>query len=144
LSTPPSTLVGYLGWHPSTAAGGRLGAALHKNSPDHFLARGMPGGDVEEFFCGLWLVKAELVYKGSIVCAGLEHRDDIGIADLGEFMTFLGDAPDVIPQGLLGRTYVSWMLPVKISLRSSQQSIEFLGKWSSQALDVSTKQMGRH
>jgi hypothetical protein len=107
LSTPPSTLVGYLGWHPSTAAGGRLGAALHENSPDHFLARGMPGGDVEEFFCGLWLVKAELVYKGSTVCAGLEHRDDIGIADLGEFMTFLGDAPDVIPQGLLGRTYVS-------------------------------------
>jgi hypothetical protein len=25
----------------------------------------MPGGDVEEFFCGLWLVTAEVVYQGS-------------------------------------------------------------------------------
>jgi hypothetical protein len=33
-------------------------------------------------------------------------------------------------------------LSVKISLRSSQPSIEFLGKWSSQALAVSVRKMG--
>jgi hypothetical protein len=33
------------------------------------------------------------------VCAGPEHQDDIGITDLGEFMTLSGEAPDVIPQG---------------------------------------------
>jgi hypothetical protein len=71
-STPPWTLVGCLGWRPWTATGGCLGAALHKNSPDCFLARGMPSGNVEEFFCGLWLVTTKLMYEGSAVCAGSE------------------------------------------------------------------------
>jgi hypothetical protein len=95
-STLPCTLVGCLGWCPPTAAGGHLGTALHENSTDHFLARGMPGGDVEEFFCGLWLVMAELVYQGSAICAELEHKDDISNTDLMEFMTLLGEVPNVI------------------------------------------------
>jgi hypothetical protein len=60
-STPPCTLVDCLGWHPPTTARGHLGAILHENSPDRLLARGMPGGDVEGFFCGIWLVTAELM-----------------------------------------------------------------------------------
>jgi hypothetical protein len=59
----------------------------------------MPSGDVEEFFCGLWLVTTELLYQGSTVRVGLERRDDIYVIDLGEFMTLLGEALDVIPQG---------------------------------------------
>jgi hypothetical protein len=107
LSTPPCTLIGCLGWRPPTARG-HLGAALHEDSPDRFLARGMPSGDVEEFFGGLWLVTAVLVYQGSVVCAGLERRDGIGVADHREFMTVLGEAPAVIPQGfplLLSETF---------------------------------------
>jgi hypothetical protein len=57
----------------------------------------MPSGDVEEFFCGLWLVTTELLYQGSTVRVGLERRDDIYVIDLGEFMTLLGEALNVIP-----------------------------------------------
>jgi hypothetical protein len=96
-STPPCTLVGFLGWHPPTTAGGHLGTALYENSLDRFLAGGMPGGDVEEFLCGLWLVTTKLVYLGSIVYARPELRDDIDVADLVEFVTLLEEAPDVIP-----------------------------------------------
>jgi hypothetical protein len=118
-STPPCTIVGCLGWHPSTAVGGSLGAALQKNNLDCFLARGIPGGDVKEFFCGLWLVTTELVYQGLAVCARPKCREDIGNADLGEFVTLLRETLDVILQGfscccqqpfksqvLLGHTYV--------------------------------------
>jgi hypothetical protein len=56
----------------------------------------MPYGIVKEFFSGLWLVTTELVYQGSTVCAEPERRDDIGITDLGEFITLLGEVPNVI------------------------------------------------
>jgi hypothetical protein len=75
-----------------------LSAALHKNSL---------GGNVEEYFYGLWLVTVKLVYQGLIVSVKPERRDDIGMADPGEFVTLSGEAPDVILQGfpllLLGR-----------------------------------------
>jgi hypothetical protein len=58
----------------------------------------MPGGDVEELFCGLWLVTAMPVYQGSVVCARPECRDGIGVANLGEFVTHSGEALNVIPQ----------------------------------------------
>jgi hypothetical protein len=51
-----------------------LSAALHKNSL---------GGNVEEYFCGLWLVTVKLVYQGLIVSVKPERRDDIGMADPG-------------------------------------------------------------
>jgi hypothetical protein len=60
--TPLCTLVGCFGRCPPTAAWSHLLAVLHKNGPDRFLARGVPGGDVEEFFHGLWLVTADLVH----------------------------------------------------------------------------------
>jgi hypothetical protein len=61
-STPPCTHISCLGLRPATATGDLLGATLHENSPDRFLTKGMLGGNIEEFFCGLWLVMAELVY----------------------------------------------------------------------------------
>jgi hypothetical protein len=84
---------------PLTAAGGRLLTAMDENGPDHLLARGMPCGDVENLLRGLWLVMVELMHQGSAVCAGLEHRNDVGIVDLWEFMTLLGETPDVVPLG---------------------------------------------
>jgi hypothetical protein len=85
--TPLHTLVSCLGSHCSTATGGCFPVVLNKNGPDCLLARGMPGGNVEELLCGLWLVTAELMHQGSVVCAGLEHQDDVGVVDLGELMT---------------------------------------------------------
>jgi hypothetical protein len=69
-STPLCTLGDCLGWHPLTTAGCCLPTVLHKNGLDCFLARGMPGGDVEELLCGLWLVTTELVQQCSEDCAG--------------------------------------------------------------------------
>jgi hypothetical protein len=71
LQPPPCTLVDCLGWCPPPPGHrwGHLGAALHENSHDRFVARGIPGGDVEEFFYGLSLVTAELMYQGLVVCA---------------------------------------------------------------------------
>jgi uncharacterized protein (DUF3820 family) len=96
---PLCTLVCCLGLRPLTAARGRLLADLHENSPDCFLARGVPSGDVEELLHGLWLVTAELVHQGSTVCVRPERRDDIGVTDLGEFMTLLRETLDITPQG---------------------------------------------
>jgi hypothetical protein len=59
----------------------------------------MPSGDIKEFFCVLWLVTAELVYQGWVVCARPECQDDINAANLGELVTLSGEVPDVIPQG---------------------------------------------
>jgi hypothetical protein len=59
----------------------------------------VPGYDVEEFLHGLWLVMAELMHQRSIVHAGPERRDDVGIADLGEFMALSRETPDVVPLG---------------------------------------------
>jgi hypothetical protein len=60
----------------------------------------VPSGDVEELFHGLGLVTAELVHKGSTVCAGVERRDDVSVADLGEFITFFGRSAECIPAGI--------------------------------------------
>jgi hypothetical protein len=70
--TPLHALVSCLGWRSLTATGGRFPAALNKNGSDRLLARGVPGGDVEELLCGLWLVTAELMHDGSTVRAGQE------------------------------------------------------------------------
>jgi hypothetical protein len=57
------------------------------------------GGDVMDLLRGLWLVTTELVHQGSACCAGPECRGDVDVANLREFMTLLGETPDVIPQG---------------------------------------------
>jgi hypothetical protein len=67
------TLVSCCGRSPPTAAWSHFPAALYKNGPNRFLARGLPGGEVEKLFCGLGLLMTELVHKGSIVCARPEH-----------------------------------------------------------------------
>jgi hypothetical protein len=97
---PLCTLVCCLGLRPPTAARGCLLADLHENSPDCFLARGVPSGDVEELLHGLWLVTTELVHQGSTVCVRPERRDDIGVTDLGEFMTLLRETLDITPPGI--------------------------------------------
>jgi hypothetical protein len=55
-----------VGTPPPIAARGRLPAVLYKNGPDRFLARGRPGGDVEEVLHGLWLLLAELMHQGPL------------------------------------------------------------------------------
>jgi hypothetical protein len=59
---PLHALVSCLGWRSLTATGGSFPTTLNKNGPDRLLARGMPGGDVEELLLGLWLVMANLMH----------------------------------------------------------------------------------
>jgi hypothetical protein len=62
-------------WPPFIAFGaplhtlteGHFPTVLYENGPGCLLARGMPGGDVEELLHGLWLVMAELMHQGSVV-----------------------------------------------------------------------------
>jgi hypothetical protein len=70
---PLCALVVCLGWHSSTAIGGRFPAALNKNGPGHLISRGVPGGNVEELIRDLWLVMSELMHQGLTVCVRPER-----------------------------------------------------------------------
>jgi hypothetical protein len=82
------SLVGYYGRRSPTTARGCLPIALHKDGPDCLLARGVPGGDVEELLRCLWMFTVELMHQILVGCARLECRYNVGIADLGEFVAF--------------------------------------------------------
>jgi hypothetical protein len=97
--TPLQALVSCLGWRSSTTIEGSFAAALKGNGPDHLLARGMLGGNVEKLLNSLWLVTAELMPQGSPVCVRPERRDDFAVTDFGELMTLLGETSDVVPLG---------------------------------------------
>jgi hypothetical protein len=56
----------------TTAAWGCLLTTLHENGPDRFLARGVPGANVEELLRGLLLVITGIVHQRLAVCAGPE------------------------------------------------------------------------
>jgi hypothetical protein len=90
-------LSGHLERRPSTTTEALFPAVLDENGLNHLFTRGVPSGDVKELLCGLQLVMAELMHQDSVVCDRLECRDDVGIVDLGELMTLLGETPDVIP-----------------------------------------------
>jgi hypothetical protein len=55
-------LASCLEWCPSTIAGCRHPVVLDENSPDCLLIGGVPGGDVEQLCCGLWLFTTELMH----------------------------------------------------------------------------------
>jgi hypothetical protein len=46
---------------------------LDENRSDRFLARDVLGGDIDQLLRGLWLIAAELMHQGSVVCVGPEH-----------------------------------------------------------------------
>jgi hypothetical protein len=77
-----------------------VGAPLHKGGPDCLFTKGMLGGNVKEFLHGLWLFVAELMHQGLAGHARLERQYNTDVIDLQEFMPFLGETSDVIPQGL--------------------------------------------
>jgi hypothetical protein len=95
---PLCTVIDCFGQHSSVVAEDRLPVALDKNGPNCLLTRGVPGGDVEKLFCGLLLIAFELMHQGPAAGAEPECRDDVGVTDLGEFMAFLGESPNVKPE----------------------------------------------
>jgi hypothetical protein len=69
---PLHAFAGCLDWSPSAIAGDRPLIALDENNPDCLLTRGVPGGNVEQLFCGLWLIPSELTHQGPTTCARQE------------------------------------------------------------------------
>jgi hypothetical protein len=59
----------------------------------------MPNCNVKQLLCGLRLITAEFMHYDVTTSAGPECRDDIGVADLGEFMPLPRKSSDVIPEG---------------------------------------------
>jgi hypothetical protein len=60
--TPLCSLLGGYSWRSLSSAQGYLFTVLHEDGPDRLLARGEPGGIIEELLHGLWLFKTELVH----------------------------------------------------------------------------------
>jgi hypothetical protein len=60
----------------------------------------VPGGDVEELLSGLWLLASEVMHQGSASRARPEHQYNVDVTYLWEFVAFLGETSNVIPQGL--------------------------------------------
>jgi hypothetical protein len=89
-----------LGRCPSATGGAHLPIALDKNGPDCLLTRGVSGGDVKQLLCGLQLITTKFMHKGLTISARPKCRDDVDVADLGEFVTLLGKLSDVMPEGL--------------------------------------------
>ena len=66
-----------------------------KNCPDHLLARGMAGGDVEELLGGSRTLMSQLVNRGLVGGPRQESSYDVGVGDVGQLVALLGEAPDV-------------------------------------------------
>jgi hypothetical protein len=60
----------------------------------------VPGGDVKQLLCGLWLIAAELMHEGPTVHAGPKCRDEVSVPDLGELMALMVKLLNVILEGL--------------------------------------------
>ena len=67
---------------------------------NHFLARGMVSGDVEQVTGGTGLQASKLVDQGLTGHPGKECADDIHIDDIREEVESLGEPADVVLQGL--------------------------------------------
>jgi hypothetical protein len=94
---PRCTLTNCLEGCPLTTNGGCLHVTLDQKGLNCLLARGMPGGNVEQLLHGLWLITAELMQQGLILCARPEFQDDVDVTHLGELVALPGECPNVIP-----------------------------------------------
>jgi hypothetical protein len=57
-----SAFAGSLGWCTSAAIGDCLPVALVEDDPNRLFTRGVPGGNVKQLFCGLWLITVEFIH----------------------------------------------------------------------------------
>ena len=74
----------------------RLAFEVVKDRSNHFFARGMAGGDVEEFLGGSWALVSQLVNQGLTGGPRQESSYDVGVGNVGQLIALLGEAPDVL------------------------------------------------
>ena len=73
-----------------------------EDGPDRLIAGGVIGGDLQELVRGAWLLAPQFVDQGLAVRPAEERVDDVGVDDAWERVALLGEAPDVVAQGLAG------------------------------------------
>ena len=78
---------------------------------DRLLAGGVVGGDLQELMRSARLLSSQLVDQGLAVSPAVERADDIGINNAWERVTLVGEAPDVVVQGLAGLLLVVLEVP---------------------------------
>ena len=74
---------------------------------DHLLASGILGGNIQELLCCAWGLAIERL----VGRATDEDVDHISICDVGELVALLGEALDVLPEGLVGPSPVVAEVP---------------------------------
>jgi hypothetical protein len=85
---------------PTTDIGDSFGLATEVGL-DHLLASGILGGDIQEFpHCALGLM-AERMDERLTGHAADEGIDHVGVDDVGELIVLLGEALNVLLEGLL-------------------------------------------
>ena len=82
-----------------------------EDSPDRLLAGGVVGGDVQELVRGARLLATQFVDQGFAVHPAEERTDDVGIDDARQRVALLGEASDVVAQGLAGLLLVVLEVP---------------------------------
>ena len=70
--------------------------------PDGLLTSGVLGGDIQEFPHCAWGLMTKHVDDGLTGHDTDEGIDDIDVGDVGELITLLGEALNVLPEGLVG------------------------------------------
>ena len=73
-----------------------------EDGADRLLARGKVGGDIEQHIRAGGTASRELVHQIPTRCALEEGIDDLDVGDAGELGALLGEASDVVAQGLVG------------------------------------------
>ena len=80
---------------------GGLGLAT-KVGLDCLLTGGVLGGDVQELPCHAQGLAGERMDKRLACHAACEGVNHIGVSDVGELIVLLGEALNVLPEGLIG------------------------------------------
>jgi hypothetical protein len=78
-----------------------LAAGAVEYRSDRFLARGVAGGDVVELLGGSWTFLPQFVNQGLVGGPGQESADNVGVGDVGQLVALLGEASDVVTEGLI-------------------------------------------
>ena len=68
-----------------------LAFGVVENCPDHLLARGVAGGDVEELLGGSQALMSQLVNQGLTGGPRQESSYDVGVGDVGQLIALSGE-----------------------------------------------------
>ena len=87
------------------------GLVLHDNSSHSLFARGLVSRNVQELVSGSRILAPLLVDQCFAACAGEESIDHVSVDDVREGVAILGEATDVISEGLAALLLAAFKIP---------------------------------